>query len=224
MTGADDRIRVVIADDHASFRTGLRALLATAADVEVVGEAATGDGAVTMTARVQPDVVLMDVNMPGGDGIDATRRIVEAWPHVGVLVLTMDEADGSLVRALQMGARGYLIKGAPRAELLRSIRAVAAGDAIVAARVARRLSAMMAEPAPRGRRPFPELTDRELEILDLVARGRSNADISAGLVLSPKTVRNHVSNIFAKIEARDRADAIVRARRAGLGRQAGPDP
>jgi DNA-binding NarL/FixJ family response regulator len=217
---ATDAIRVLIVDDHASFRSGLRALLGTAGDVTVVGEASDGPAAVALTGRLQPDVVLMDVTMPGGDGISATKRIVESWPHVAVIVLTMDDGDVSLVRALQAGARGYVLKGAQRPELLRAVRAGAAGEALLGADVARRLSSYLVAPGaggPRAGRPFPELTDRELEILDLIARGRSNTEISDALVLSPKTVRNHVSNVFAKLGARDRADAIVRAREAGLG-------
>ena len=211
-------IRVVIADDHASFRSGLRALLDTAGDMAVVGEAASGDEAVAITGRLQPDVVLMDLTMPGGDGIAATERIVDGSPHVAVVVLTMDGGDEPVVRALRAGARGYVLKGAQRPELLRAVRAAAAGDAIFGPDVARRLSSYVAPPSiPVTPRPFPDLTDRELEILDLVAQGRANAEISSVLVLSPKTVRNHVSNVFSKLGARDRAEAIVRAREAGLG-------
>ena len=218
--GTAEAIRVLIVDDHASFRSGLRALLGTARDVTVVGEAADGPAAVSQTGRLQPDVVLMDVTMPGGDGISATERIVAAWPHVAVVVLTMDDGDASLVRALQSGARGYVLKGAQRPELLRAVRAAAAGEALLGADVARRLSSYVVASSTHrdpASRPFPELTDRELEILDLIARGRSNTEISDSLVLSPKTVRNHVSNVFAKLGARDRAEAIVRAREAGLG-------
>ena len=217
MTEAGQAIRVVIADDHGSFRAGLRALLATAADVEVVGEASTGDEAVAMAQRLQPDVVLMDVNMPGSDGIAATGRIVEGAPHVAIVVLTMDAGDASIVGALRAGARGYVLKGAQRTELLRAIRAASAGEAILGPGVARRLADYLAPAAPVSPRPFPDLTEREREILELVARGQSNAEITNGLVLSPKTVRNHVSNIFGKLGARDRAEAIVMAREAGLG-------
>jgi len=224
MTAADGEaaIRLLIADDHSSFRSGLRALLGTATDLEVIGEAATGAEAVTLATSLQPDVILMDVTMPGGDGIDATAQIVEASPHIAIIVLTMDAGDGSVVRALRAGARGYLLKGAQRAELLRAIRAVAAGEAILGADVARRLAGYVAPSAPPST-PFPELTEREREVLDLVARGHSNADITAELVLSPKTIRNHVSNIFAKLGARDRSDAIVLAREAGLGRERGSE-
>jgi len=221
---ASEPIRVVIVDDHASFRSGLRALLGTASDVAVVGEASDGPAGVLLAERLQPDVVLMDVTMPGGDGIAATEHIVEAWPHVAIVVLTMDGGDASLVRALQAGARGYVLKGAQRPELLRAVRAAAAGEALLGADVARRLAPYVVAPRTDTAivgRPFPELTERELEILDHIARGRSNTEISDALVLSPKTVRNHVSNVFAKLGARDRAAAIVRAREAGLGGESG---
>jgi len=210
-------IRVLIADDHASFRSGLRTLLETADDLEVVGEASSGPEAVASSARFQPDVILMDVTMPGGDGIEATRLIVDATPHVAIIVLTMSGGDDAVLRAIRAGARGYVLKGAQRAELFRAIHAVAAGQAIFGPGVARRLATYLASPGVGGPLPFPELTDREREILDLVARGRSNADITAYLGLSAKTVRNHVSNIFSKLPARDRAEAIVMARQAGMG-------
>ncbi|MFH1474615.1 MAG: response regulator transcription factor [Chloroflexota bacterium] len=210
--------RVLIADDHASFRSGLRALLGTAGDMVVVGEAGTGDEAVQRTTELQPDVVLMDLNMPGMDGLEATRRIVDAAPHVAVLVVTMYDDDDSVFNAVRAGARGYVLKGAQRAELLRAVRAVVSGEAIFGPGVARRLMAYFARPRPAvDVAAFPELTEREREILDLVARGRSNPEITAGLGLSPKTVRNHVSNIFSKLQVRDRAEAIVRARQAGMG-------
>ena len=218
MTEPAPAIRVLIADDHASFRSGLRALLETAGDLQVVAEASSGPEAVALAADLQPDVVLMDVRMPGGDGIDATRRIVDAGPHVAIVILTMDGSDEAVVAGIRAGARGYVLKGAQRAELFRAIRAVASGEAIFGHEVARRLAAYVAPPDRAGLdRPFPELTGREREILDLVARGRSNTEITALLVVSPKTVRNHVSNIFSKLGARDRAEAIVRAREAGMG-------
>jgi DNA-binding NarL/FixJ family response regulator len=213
-----DTTRVLVADDHPAFRAGLQALLGTAGDVAIVGEAATGEDAVSLALGLQPDVVLMDVNMPGVDGVEATRRIVDAAPHVAVLVLTMHDDDETVFAAVRAGARGYLLKGASRSELLRAVRAVAAGEAIFGPGVARRLMAYFARPAPRpDPAAFPELTGREREILDMVARGHSNADITAELVLAPKTVRNHVSNIFAKLQVRDRSEAIVRAREAGMG-------
>jgi DNA-binding NarL/FixJ family response regulator len=219
-----EAVRVLVTDDHAAFRAGLRALLDTAGDLEVVGEADTGEAAISAARDLQPDVVLMDINMPGVDGVEATRRIVDAAPHVAVLVLTMHDDDETVFAAVRAGARGYLLKGAQRAELLRAVRAVAAGEAIFGPGVARRLMAYFARPAPRpDPAAFPELTDREREILDLVARGRSNSEITARLVLAPKTVRNHVSNIFAKLQVRDRSEAIVRAREAGMGGEA-PGP
>jgi DNA-binding NarL/FixJ family response regulator len=211
-------LKVLVADDHAAFRAGLIALLATAGDLQVVGEAATGLEAVAAVMAAQPDVVLMDVNMPGIDGVEATRRIVDGSPHVAVLVLTMHDDDETVFAAVRAGARGYVLKGAQRAEILRAVRAVASGEAIFGPGVARRLMAFFAQPAPRADpEAFPELTDREREILGLIARGRSNAAITAELVLSPKTVRNHVSNVFSKLQVRDRAEAIVRAREAGMG-------
>jgi DNA-binding NarL/FixJ family response regulator len=222
MTDPGSTIRVLIADDHAAFRGGLRALLETAGDVEVVGEAATGEESVATARRAQPDVVLMDVNMPGIDGVEATRRIVDGSPHVAVLVLTMSDDDETVFEAVRAGARGYLLKGAQRAELVRAVRAVASGEAIFGPGVARRLMVYFARPAPRvDPDAFPELTDREREVLELIAQGRSNADITATLGLSPKTVRNHVSNVFAKLQVRDRAEAIVRARDAGMGGRPG---
>lgn len=216
-------LRLLLADDHAAFRDGLRALLATIGDIEVVGEAATGDEAVSRAAALQPDVVLMDLNMPGLDGIEATRRLVGTSPHIAVLVLTMYEDDESVFLALRAGARGYLLKGADRAEIVRAVRAVAAGDAIFGAAVARRVMAYLSSPRPAvAAQAFPELTAREREILELVARGLNNQAITQRLVLSPKTVRNHVSNIFSKLQVADRAEAIVRAREAGMGGERGP--
>jgi DNA-binding NarL/FixJ family response regulator len=214
--------RVLIADDHAAFRGGLRALLDTVGDIVVVGEADTGDATVEAARALQPDVVMMDINMPGIDGVEATRRIVDAEPHVAILVLTMHDDDETVFAAVRAGARGYLLKGAQRAELVRAVRSVAAGEAIFGPGVARRLMSYFARPAPRSDpEAFPELTEREREILDMVAAGRSNGEITATLVLSPKTVRNHVSNIFAKLQVRDRSEAIVRAREAGLGGESG---
>jgi DNA-binding NarL/FixJ family response regulator len=219
---AESVIRVLIADDHAAFRGGLRALLDTVEDVVVVGEAETGDATVDAVRTLQPDIVLMDINMPGIDGVEATRRIVDAEPHVAVLVLTMHDDDETVFAAVRAGARGYLLKGAQRSELVRALRSVAAGEAIFGPGVARRLTSYFARPAPRSDpEAFPELTDREREILDMVAAGRSNGEITATLVLAPKTVRNHVSNIFSKLQVRDRSEAIVRARKAGMGGEGG---
>lgn len=213
-----DPIRVLVVDDHAAFRAGVRALLATIEGIAVVGEAADGREAVDRAAEVQPDVVLMDLAMPGLDGLAATRQIVDTSPHIAVLALTMAEDDAAVFEALRAGARGYLVKGADRAALERAVRAVASGEAIFGPVTARRLMTFFASPLPPyARHAFPELTEREREILELIARGLSNQQIVDRLVLSPKTVRNHVSNIFSKLQVRDRAEAIVRAREAGLG-------
>jgi DNA-binding NarL/FixJ family response regulator len=210
-------LRILVADDHAAFRSGLEALLSTIAGFEVVGEAATGEEAVAGAAATQPDVVVMDLNMPGIDGIEATRRITATSPHIAVLVLSMSDDDDQVFGALKAGARGYLLKGADRAELVRAIRSVSSGEAIFGPAIARRLVAFFAARPAFEVTVFPELTDREREILDMVARGLNNSEITQRLVLSPKTVRNHVSNIFSKLQVADRAQAIVRAREAGLG-------
>lgn len=213
-------IRVLIADDHPMFRHGLRAALADAPGIEVVGEASDGPGAVSGAAELTADVVLMDLNMPGG-GIDATRQLTAGRPGTAVLVLTMFDNDESLFTAMRAGAHGYLVKGAEREEIIRAIEAVAAGEVVFGAGVAARALAFFAAAPAGGRaaRPFPELTDREVEILQLIAQGRGNLDIARQLYLADKTVRNHVSNIFAKLQVTDRPQAIVRAREAGLGTQ-----
>ena len=217
---AAEAIRIMIADDNTEFRAGLRGLLAAQPDLVVVGEAATGAAALALAARVLPDVVLMDLQMPDLNGIEATRRLTATSPHVGVLAVTMFEDDDSVFAAMRAGARGYLLKGARKTETLRAIRAVADGEAIFSPAIARRLMGYFAagRPAPV---PFPELTDREREVLALIAQGRDNGAIAAGLSLSLKTVRNHVSNIFAKLQVADRTQAAVRAREAGLGHDRG---
>ena len=215
-----ESIRILIADDHPHFRDGLRALLLSASDLEVVGEAGDGEEAISLAADLQPDVILMDLGMPGVGGIEATRRILRTSPHIAILVVSMFEDDDSVFAALQAGARGYLLKGALKAEILRSIRAVSSGEAIFGPSIARRLIQYFAGPrlgAPPG--AFPELTEREREILQLIARHETNPEIAKRLYLSPKTVRNHVSNIFTKLQVTDRAQAIIRAREAGLGRE-----
>lgn len=213
---AAEPVRLLIADDHDAFRDGLSALVRAIDGVELVGQAARGDEAVALAAALQPDAILMDLNMPDLDGVEATRRIVATSPHIAVLVLTMYDDDESVFAALRAGARGYLLKGADRAELVRAIRAVVSGEAIFGPAIARRLMAFFGT-RPSLHNVFPELTEREREILELIARGLSNADITARLVVSPKTIRNHVSNIFSKLQVRDRAEAIVRAREAGMG-------
>lgn len=212
-------LRVLIADDHPVFRDGLRALLDAAPDLVLVGEAATGEEAETLAGTLQPDVILMDIQMPGMNGIEATRAILHASPHIGVLVVTMFEDDNSVFAAMRAGARGYLLKGAKYDEILRAVRAVGNGEAIFSPAIAVRLIAYFADARPAAPpRTFPELSEREREVLALIAQGRRNADIAGRLYLSEKTVRNHVTNIFSKLQVADRAEAIIRAREAGLGR------
>jgi len=210
-------LRVLLADDHPVFLGGLRALLDSTPGLEVVGEAATGDEAVSAATAHQPDVVVMDLQMPGRNGIDATREIVARSPHIGVLVLTMFEDDDSVFAAMRAGARGYLLKGSAPRDVLRAIETVGNGQAVFAPAIARRLIDFFTT-SPTAY-PFPELTEREREVLDLLAQGRTNADIARVFVLSAKTVRNHVSNILTKLQVADRTQAIIRAREAGLGHQ-----
>jgi DNA-binding NarL/FixJ family response regulator len=214
-----EAIRVLIADDHPHFRKGLRALLSSATDLEVVAEAGDGERAISLATEVQPDVIIMDLHMPGVGGIEATRRILRSSPHISVLVLSMFEDDDSIFAALQAGARGYLLKGALKAEILRAIRSVTSGEAIFGPIIAKRLINYFAIPRPSAPADaFPGLTEREHEILALVAQHQTNPEIARRLQLSPKTIRNHVSNVFTKLQVADRAQAIIRAREAGLGR------
>ena len=209
-------LRVVVADDHPVFRSGLRTLLEDLG-MQVVAEAADGHSAVELAMTHAPDVVLMDLQMPGVSGLEATRRLSGAAPGIRVLVLTMVEDDGTLFAALRAGAAGYLLKGAGPDEIDRAVRGVAAGEAVYGAGVADRLRAMFtAGPAPAAA-PFPQLAERERDVLALLASGASNTEIARRLFLSDKTVRNYVSSIFSKLGVRDRAQAIVRAREAGLG-------
>ncbi len=215
-------IRILLADDHGLFREGLIASLGSVPDTRVIGEAATGEEAIQRAAELQPDVMLMDIQMPGTNGIEATRRVVRESPHIGVVVVTMFEDDDSVFSAMRAGARGYVLKGADQEEILAVIRAVAAGEAHFGPAIARRLMNYFAAPRPADpAEAFPDLTAREREILDLIARGRNNQEIARVLYLNPKTVRNHVSNIFAKLQVADRAQAIIRAREAGLGSNPG---
>jgi DNA-binding NarL/FixJ family response regulator len=217
---ASDPVCVLIADDHPLFRDGLRALLASAPGVELVGEATTGEEAVSLAAELQPDVVVMDVQMPGIGGIEATRRIIRDGPHIRILVVTMFEDDGTVFQAMRAGARGYVLKGANYAEMLRAIRAVGTGEAIFSPKIAVRLMDYFSSIRPTTLpQAFPELSDREREILDLIAQGYKNTDIARLLFLSPKTVRNHVSNVLHKLQVTDRTEAIIRAREAGLGQE-----
>ena len=212
-------IRVVVADDHPMFREGLAALFEALPDTEVVAECGSGAEAIEAAATHQPDVVLMDLQMPGMSGIDATRQIVGTSPHIGVLVVTMFDADDSVFAAMRAGARGYVLKGAGHDEILRAVRTVAAGEAIFGSALARRLIGYFSGTGGPGAVPFGNLTQREREVLDKVAAGRSNSGIARDLGLSEKTVRNHLSNIFVKLQVADRAQAIVRAREAGLGQE-----
>jgi DNA-binding NarL/FixJ family response regulator len=213
-------LRVLVVDDHPLFRFGLCAALAQRDDIEVVGEAAGGQAAIAAAAGTSPDVVVMDLHLPDLGGVEATRAITNAHPHIGVLVLTMFDDSESVFNAMRAGARGYLLKGAEPDELVRAVQAVARGEAIfgqsIAAQVLRYFNGLNASTVS-----FPELTAREREVLELIAAGRNNTQIAQVLSLSGKTVRNHVSIIFGKLRVADRAQAIVRAREAGLGHRPG---
>jgi len=212
-----DSLRILIADDHPLFRKGMRTLLAATADTEVVGEATTGQEVIELAATLQPDVILMDLQMRGINGIEATRQIVHMSPHILVLVVTLFEDDASVFTALRAGARGYVLKDAKEDEMVRAIQAVGSGEAIFSPAIASRLMDFFAAPHPSvSKEVFPTLTEREREILQLIARGSTNHDIAKQLVLSVKTVNNYVSNIFSKLQVTDRAQAIIRARDAGL--------
>jgi DNA-binding NarL/FixJ family response regulator len=216
----ESTIRVLIADDHNIVREGLRAVLGSEPDMEVVGEAATGEEVVERAAELRPGVILMDLQMPNVNGIEATRRILAINPEIGIVILTMFEDDDSVFAAMRAGARGYVLKGADAQEVLKVVDAVAEGEAHFGPEIARRLMAFFSAPKPATpSEAFPELTAREAELLDLIARGLNNAEIAKRLYVSQKTVRNHVSNIFLKLQVADRAQAIVKAREAGLGRQ-----
>jgi DNA-binding NarL/FixJ family response regulator len=212
-----EAVRVLIADDHTLFRSGLRALLNLFSDIQVIGEASTGEETIAKAMEHQPDIVLMDIQMPGVNGIEATRQIARRSPKTGVIVVTMFEDDSSVFSAMRAGARGYILKDAGEEEVLRAIRGVASGEAIFGPAIARRLVHFFSKSQGEPGVVFPELTEREREILDLIARGETNAEIVQQLVLSPNTVRNHISNIFSKLQVADRAEAIIRAREAGLG-------
>ena len=211
----DQITRVVVVDDHPVVRGGLVALFDTLDGIEVAGEAQDGEGALREVAVLRPDVVVMDLRMPGLGGVEATRRITDEYPGVAVLVLTMFDEDALISDALAAGARGYLLKGASQGEIERAIRAVASGDVILSAGVAARVMHRLAGPA--SARALPQLTPRELEVADLIAAGLSNQAIAERLIFAPKTVGNHVSAIFLKLGVATRAQAIVRAREAGLG-------
>jgi DNA-binding NarL/FixJ family response regulator len=214
---SDQIIRILIADDHPVFRFGLRALLEAQPDMVVLGEAESGAAAVQMARSLQPDLLLMDINMPGMNGIEATRQITAVDPHPAILIITMLD-DDTVFTAMQAGARGYLLKGAEGNETLRAIRAVANGEVIFSPGVAEQMMYFFRQgEKKRDPDPFPELTPREREILELLAQGLTNNAIAEKLVLSPKTIRNQTSTIFSKLQVASRNEAIVKARESGLG-------
>ena len=213
-----EKISILIADDNAEFREGLRALCESVDEFTVIGEAATGEEAVSLAAQLQPDVILMDINMPQANGIEATRKILHASPHIGILMLTMFDDDDSVFAAVRAGARGYVLKGALKTEVVRAVRSISSGDAIFGATIARKMMNYFSSPRPPAPpQTFPELTEREREILLLMAQHLTNPEIAQRLSISEKTVRNQVSNIFNKLQVADRAQAIIRAREAGYG-------
>ena len=215
-------IKVLIADDHVFYREGVRAFLETESDIAVIGEAGDGEEALAKTAELNPDVILMDLKMPGMNGIDATRRIHETNPEIGILVLTMFDDDDSVFAAIRAGARGYLLKDAKKGQVVRAIVAVKGGEAIFSPAIAARMMKFFSVPASARKNQtgeFAELTEREFEILELIARGDSNKEISRKLSLSIKTVQNYVSLILMKLQVADRSHAIIRAREAGLGKR-----
>jgi DNA-binding NarL/FixJ family response regulator len=214
----DETVRVFIADDHTLFRDGLRALFSSVPDIEVVGEAASGEEIVERVRVVQPDVILMDVQMPHVNGIEATRQITRGNPDTSVIVVTMLDDDDSVFAAMRAGARGYVLKGADQAEMLRAIRAAAQGEALFSPGIADKLQKFLSKPRFSEEEIFPELTAREREVLDLLAAGHNKHEIAKSLGISPKTVSNHLSNIYSKLQVADRAEAMLRAREAGLGK------
>jgi DNA-binding NarL/FixJ family response regulator len=216
-----DAIRLLIVDDHALFREGLRALFSAIGDIELVGEAISGQEADRLVEELQPDVILMDIDMPVMSGVDATRSILCKSPSTGIVMVTMLEDDASIFSAMRAGARGYVLKGAQPDELLQTIRAVASGQVLFGPAIANRMMRFFNEQTARFKaslpeEAFPELTRRELEVLELIARGDKNREIAEKLVISDKTVRNHITNIFSKLQVADRAQAIIKARDAGL--------
>lgn len=212
------RIRVLLADDHRLFREGLRSLLTSVPDLEVVGEAGDGEEVVAKAAELRPDVILMDLQLPGLNGVEATRHILHSQPDVSILVVTMFEDTDTVLAAMRAGARGYILKDTHEEALLRSVRAVASGEALFGPAVAERLMGYLAAATPSAERAaFPELTDRERQVLFLLAQGLTNQEVAKRMGISLKTARNHVSNILGRLQVADRNEAVARARAAGLG-------
>jgi len=212
-------VRILIVDDHTLFRDGVRAILKAVTDFEIVGEAATGEEAIDKVSTLAPDIILMDIQMPDMNGVEATKKILKEHPHMGIIILTMLEDDDSLFSALRAGARGYVLKGADKAEMVKSIRAVANGEALFGPAIANRLTRFFKNPGGMTKQSaFPELTDREFEVLELIAKALNNQEIAEVLHISIKTVSNHISNIFNKLQVADRTEAIFKARDAGLGK------
>jgi DNA-binding NarL/FixJ family response regulator len=212
-------MRILIVEDHPMFRDGLFKMLETVEGFEVVGEAASGEEAVELAEQLKPNIILMDINLPKLSGIEATKRIVQTIPDIGILILTMYDDDSSVFSAMRAGARGYLLKEANRNEIVRAIQAVSEGEAIFSPAIARRMMFYFeAKMKVTNIDVFPQLTEREREVLDHIAKGKNNAEIANSLGLNQKTVRNHVSNILSKLQASDRAHAIIMAREAGLGK------
>jgi DNA-binding NarL/FixJ family response regulator len=219
---AADVTTVVVVDDHPMFRAGLTALVHDAEGLQLVGEAADAETAILVCEEAVPDVVLMDIKLSGTSGIDATRQLTGRLPGTAVLMLTMLDDDTSVFAAMRAGARGYILKGSAPEDILRAITTVANGEVIFGASLARRMTHFFTAGRAGEAHPFPDLTVRERDVLDLLADGRSNSDIATSLGLSEKTVRNNVSNIFTKLVVADRAAAVAKARSSGLG--SAPDP
>lgn len=209
-------IKILIADDHTLFREGMQAILSTVPDCAVVGEAIDGEDAIHKAVELSPDIILMDIQMPKMNGIDAARRVLLAQPQVGIIMLTMLEDDASVFAAMRAGARGYILKGADKAEVLKTVRAVAEGEALFGPAIAQRITRFFSAGVMGVAQPFPDLTVRERDVLALIAQGRNNTEIADRLVISAKTLSNHISNIFSKLQVADRAQAIVKAKDAGL--------
>jgi DNA-binding NarL/FixJ family response regulator len=217
---SEQDIRILVVDDHQLFREGLAALLNAASQTTLVGEAGTGTEAIAQAEALTPEVVLMDIQMPDMNGIEATRRILADHPSINIIMLTMLEDDDSLFAAMRAGARGYILKGADKAEVLRTVAAVAEGQALFGPAIASRITSFFQRSIHANTTvvPFPDLTERERDVLNLIAQGLNNQEISAQLHVSSKTISNHISNIFNKLQVADRAQAIVKARKAGLGK------